>query len=55
MDSILSQTEVLFVHILLSHTTEYKYRISQVLSQKSDTAETKLVAFAVQDWMDVQL
>ena len=38
----------------LQLNTNIVFRISQVLSQKSDTADAKLVAFAVQDWMDVQ-
>ena len=39
----------------IQQNTNIVYRISQVLSQKSDTADAKLVAVAVQDLMDVQL
>ena len=35
----------------IQQNTDIVYRISQVLSQKSDTADAKLVAFAVQNWM----
>ena len=36
MASILSQMEVVFVHILLSHTTEYKYSVKDITSAFSE-------------------
>ena len=48
---ILFSLDLFSFYWAIQQNTNIVYRISQVLSQKSDTADAKLVAFAVQNWM----